>query len=179
MALATGWRSSAEREADEKAKEAARKQQEKENAEKAKSNLEATKARLMKEREEREAKEAAAKKAAESKSVDHTKAINEAVAAATANLREEMLAEMAEQMPGTLKSAKALLEGGGFQRRMTWAERRAMRRIEHRTDQLRAEITRAFDDRPSEFVGSTLDSLTHIEVGARLELMRPQDDKAE
>lgn len=183
MAAVHGWRPNHEKEADDKKKEEARKAQELENATKAKERLEATKKRLEEERaarlkKEAEDKAAAAKKIADASS-DTQKLVSAAVAEATNRLRDEMLAAQSEMVPGTLRSARSLLEGGGFQRRMTWGERRAMRRIENGADKLRREISRAFDGRESEFVVSSLDSLTHIEIGARLEMMRPRAEPAD
>lgn len=70
-----------------------------------------------------------------------------------------------------LARAMELLKNGGFTRRLTWRDRRNLRKLERKIDAVREQLHQAFPDTNSS-VAKSLDSLAHIEVTARLEMMR-------
>ena len=70
-----------------------------------------------------------------------------------------------------LARAMELLKGGGFTRRLTWRDRWRLRRVEKAIDNVRQRLQDAFPAADS-VMAKSLDSLAHIEVTARLEMMR-------
>jgi hypothetical protein len=75
-----------------------------------------------------------------------------------------------------LARAMELLKAGGFTRRMSWRDRRALRKIERNIDRVRQSLQDAFPDSENS-IAKSLDSLAHIEVTARLEMMRARPVK--
>jgi len=94
--------------------------------------------------------------------------------------------EKAEREKAAIEAAtvagqvRGLLQKGGFARRLTWAERVKLRRIERASDKVRARLEDAFGkEGQNAFIENALDSLAHIEVAARLELLRKRTVKPE
>ena len=82
------------------------------------------------------------------------------------------------QAAGALKRTSDLLERGGFTRALTWRDRRALKRIERSARAMRSSLLRAFAGQESTaFVRQACDSLAHIEITSRLELMAEPERK--
>ena len=138
--------------------------------------LEATKERLkreQREREERKAKEEkekAEKAAAEAKAKAEKEAAEKAAAAEAAK----------PQMAGTQQRAMDLISMGNFTRRLSFWERHRLRKIEAAADKLRRRLASAFSrDANNDYVCEAYDSLAHIEVAARLEMLRFDAEEVE
>ena len=137
----------AEREAKAKAEEAAKKQ------------AEETKARLLKEKQEREAK---------------AKAEAEAKVKAEA---EKAKATAEPAVPAAQQHILKLLQSGAFVRQPTWKERRRLRYMESVANDFRKAIVAALPDTTDGTTAKALlDSVAHIELVARLELLKEPSD---
>jgi translation initiation factor IF-2 len=117
-----------------------------------------------KEREEREAKEKAAAKPEPAKTEAKSDAKAEPAPAATA------------PVDATMRRFEELLRNGGFTRRLTWRQRRALRKIERRCDRVRTALHDAFAGEPPEGVLVSMDSLAALEAVARLEMLCAKAD---
>lgn len=71
----------------------------------------------------------------------------------------------------TLALAQELLKAGGFGRRLTWRERRALRAVERACDSVRRAVGDVFDAPPAS-VSSAIDGLAALEAICRLEAMK-------
>ncbi len=117
--------------------------------------------RIEKAKKEREEKEAKAKAEAKPEPKPEPKKDDKADA------------EPAQTAPvdATMRRFEELLRAGGFTRRLTWRQRRALRKIERRCDRVRTALHDAFAGTPPEGVMRSMDSLAALEAVARLEML--------
>lgn len=70
-----------------------------------------------------------------------------------------------------LALVQELLKAGGFSRRLTWKERRALRAIERACDRVRNAVHEAFDKQPDS-VARAIDGFAALEAICRFELLK-------
>lgn len=168
MSTSVGWRKLSQVSTESVAEKNAREARERTEKDKASGITEEEKRkrreaieRSQRERKEREEREAKERKAKEEKDAAE-KAAKEAAAAE------------ADAMASVPECVQGLLVAGGFTRRLTWRERRGLRRVERAAERLRTCIEQTLGKERCEgaFARYAYDGLAHIEVACRLELLR-------
>lgn len=163
-----------------------------ENKKPTEAELRERREKIEREREQRVLRDAKDKAEATCKTIEtklkevETK-LSDAVKAkeAAEKARDEAVKELDERESepshtGMAQRALELLGDGRFCRRMTWGERRALRRIESVSDRMRKELLHMFPDACRiPVISMALDTIAQIEVSARLQLMRGPDPVVE